>query len=164
MKAYNHPYDIDHIVLNVKVDFIARGLIDRQGAILDLQAFKTALVSSIKKPIIIGPNDNMQAKLDQGHDILTQIIVYITMNSNGPVHAGFRKSTITLKASETIAEYVIQSNESGGDVHILGEKKLTPEQQKDIFTSLGKDLVRAQIFDSEPPAVAAALRDLLERR
>ena len=164
MKAYNHPYDIDQIVLNVKVDFVARGLIDRQGVILDLEAFKIALVSSIKKPIVIRKNDNMQAKLDQGQEILTQICVYVVMNAEGPVNAGFRKSKIILKESETLAEYVIQRDQNEGGVQIKGETALTPEQQRDIFSALGCDLVRTQIFDGESPVVAAALRDMLERR
>jgi len=163
MKTHDLPYAIDDIVLNVKADFLERGIIERDGGILDMEAFKVALVSSVKKPITVGPGEDLRAKLAKGHDILTQIRVFVVMSGGRPVHSGFRKSKIALEEADTLVEYVIRRADDD-DVQIVGVPALTPAQQRHVFEALALDLVQARIFDDESPVIAAILRNMLERR
>lgn len=163
MKTHDLPLSIDDIVLNVKADLVERGIIDHDGGILDMEAFKVALVSSVKKPITVGPGEDLHAKLAKGHDVLTQIRVFVVMRGGRPTRSGFRKSKIAPENGETLMEYVIRRAD-GGDIQISGEPALTPVEQQLVFAALARDLAQAQIFDNEPPVVAAALRDMLERR
>jgi len=163
MRTHNLPYAIDDIVLNVKADFLERGIIERDGGTLDMEAFKVALVSSVKKPITVGPGEDLRAQLAKGHDILTQIRVFVVMCGGRPVHSGFRRSKVALEETDTLVEYVIRRADDD-DVQIVGEPTLTPAQQRHVFAALARDLVQARIFDDEPPVIAAALRNMLERR
>ena len=163
MKTHDLPYAIDDIVLNVKADFLERGIIGRDGGILDMEAFKVALVSSLKKPITVGPGEDIQARLAQGHDVLTQIRVFVVISGGRPVHSGFRKSKIALEETDTLGEYVIR-RAGDDDVQIVGEPALTPAQQRHVFAGLARDLAQVQIFDDESPVITAALRNMLERR
>ncbi len=163
MKTYDHPFAIDKIVLNIRADFLKQGIIERDGGILDMKAFKIALVSSIKKPITIGPGEDIRAKLAEGHDMLTQIRCFVVMKRGRPVRSGFRKSKIEIKRADTLIEYLIRRSDDH-DVQIVGEPALTPAQQRDVFAALARDLAQVQIFDDESPVVADALRDMLERR
>ena len=163
MKTYDLPYAIDNLVLNVKADFLERGIIERDGGILDLVAFKVALVSSVKKPITVRRGEDLQAKLAKGHDVLTQIRVFVVMSGRRRVRAGFRKSKMVLDESDTLVEYVIRRADDD-DVQIVGEPTLTPAQQRRVFAALARDLAQVRIFDDESPVIAAALRNMLERR
>jgi hypothetical protein len=160
MKTYDQPYAIDDIALNVQVELRQRGIITRDGRLVDLQAFKLALVSSLKKPITILRGEDVQAKLAEGQAILTQVLVFVVIRDGRPVDAGFRKGKIMLHEGDSLVEYVIR-RVGDGTVQVVGEPTLTPTQQREVYLALARDLARVKIFDTEPPAVAAALRDML---
>jgi hypothetical protein len=161
--TFDDPTDIGSITLNFRSACVQRKILDHDGVLLDLEAFKLALVSSMKKPIVVESlaeyhRLNEEGKLCQ--PILTQILVHVAWLNNDPVGASLRQSKLPPDAE--IATYVCKLERD--KVCLAGEPTLGPMHQRQMFLSLAEDVAAARIFDDESPQVARALRDTLDRR
>lgn len=152
--------------LNVRVDFTSRGLITDEGEVPDLAAFKQALVSSIKEPIVFERGESLdsdaaRAKLMRGQALYTRIIVHVAVAGGWPRRAGFREQMLRLAPDEVAAAYVVER--AGDDVVFTGAPPIAREAQDELFRSLARDLAATEIFDEQGPALGAILRDRMDK-
>jgi hypothetical protein len=162
-ETFDEPTDVSAIVLNFRAECVQRKALGHDGTLLDLEAFKQALVSSLKKSIVVKSLAEYERLGEQGlltQPILTQIMVYIAWRDDSPTQASLRRGK--LPADATITTHVARM--VGDSVCLVGEPALQHAQQEQMFLSLVSSVAGAQIFDDEPPAVAAALRGSLDRR
>ncbi len=162
-ETYDEPTDVGKITLNFRGDCVQGKILDHDGTLLDLEAFKQALVCTMKKSIVVKSMEEYNRLREEGklsQPILTQILVHVAWHKNKPRRASLRKNKLPQDAQ--IITYVC--NEVNGVVCLTGEPTLGPAQQKRMFLSLAQDVAAARIFDDEAPVVARALRDMLDRR
>ena len=161
--TWDEPTDIGAVVLNLRAECVRCKAIDHDGAVLDLDGFKTALVTTLKKSIVVedlGQYQRLQREGKLTQPILTKILVYVAWRDGQPDTASLRRTAFAPDAR--IRAYVAQRQD--GQVRLVGEPALDDARQHRLFASLAESVGAAQIFDEESPAVAAALRRALDRR
>jgi hypothetical protein len=162
METWDEPTDIGRVVLNLRAECVARKVIDHDGRLLDLEGFMVALVSTVKKSIVVKDLDEYRRLREEeklAQPILTRIVVYVACGDGVSTAASLRRNKLPEEAD--ICTYVAQRQ--GDDVRLVGDPPLDDAQQRQLFESLAHDVAAAQIFDDEAPVVAAALRAALER-
>ncbi len=161
--TFDEPYDVGGLTLNFRAECVQREVMDHDGSLLDLEGFKEALVSSMKKPIVVSSLEeyerlDREGKLTQ--PILTQVLVHVSLDGDEPVRASLRTSKLDPELE--IVTYVCKRDRDA--VRLVGEPDLGPGHQRRLFISLAEDVAAARIFDDESPVVASALRGMLDRR
>lgn len=160
---FDEPTDVGKLTLNIRAECVQLKILDHDGSLLDLEAFKEALVSTIKKPIVVKSLEEYQRLSDEGklgQPILIQVLVHVAWQGSDPAGASLRRSKLPSEAE--VATYVCKKVNDA--VCLTGDPALGPAQQRQMFLSLAEDVAAARIFDDEAPAVAGALRDMLDRR
>jgi len=169
---FDEPYDLGEYIFNLEGDLRGDHIIETDGTVPDLKAFKHALVTRVSRSVVISrgatdpeewPEDLCNAMDTEGPPV-TEFYVYLAVTEKDavPQNASFRENKIQLRKGETITEYLVKEIE--GEVRLVGEPALSTEDEDRMFGCLAQDLARVQIFDDQPDVVADALRDMLDRR
>lgn len=159
MKTDPEPADISTYLLNFQVFLKERKIMDEDGYVTDMGAFKEVLVTTIEKAIVITDLSTLKEKLKEEQPVLVKIRACIVFSDEVPVRAYFRKYRAKTEPGESLKEYVVQKVD--GVVKLTGPQELEPSQQDAMFESLAAEVAAVRIFDEEPAPLAEALRDML---
>lgn len=159
MKTYDEPADISSHLLNFQVYLREKKILDEDGHMTDMQAFREAIVTTIPKPIVITDMSKLREMLDEEQPILTVIRIFTVFSGDAPVRAHFRKYRALPGPGETLEEYAVCRTD--GAVTMTGPRRLSASEENAIFESLALDVAAVKIFDDEPAPVAEALRNMI---
>lgn len=160
MKIYEDPADISSYLLNFRAFLRMEKIVDDEGHINDMKAFKEALVSTIEKAVVIEDLSKLNEKLKEEQPIFVKIKAFVVFSDNVPVRAYFRKHKATIGPGESLEEYTVHNVD--GAVRITGLQELKPLQEEAMFDSLAEEVAAVKIFDEEPAPLADALRGMIQ--
>lgn len=160
MKIYEDPADISSYLLNFRAFLRMEKIMDDDGHIDNMKAFKEALVSTIEKAVVIEDLSKLDEKLKEEQPIFVKIKVFVVFSDDMPVRAFFRKHKARIGPGESLEEYTVHNVDDA--VRITGLKDLKPIQEEAMFDSLAAEVAAVKIFDEEPAPLADALRGMIQ--